>query len=716
MNTFIRRLNSALSLVRESWNQRRKGTTRKRRTRRTRLGIECLEDRQMLSASTAGFTLSGDNLYNSSGALIDSGVQAIAGSGGTSVFDLHSNGVLFDMNASGAYTQIDAGVQAIAGSGGTSVFDLHSNGVLFDMNASGAYTQIDTGVTSFAVRSDGDLYVLHTNQDLVLETPSGQHVKDFGAQQSIAMAGDGALFVLADSGLLQQIGADGQLHQVSFDLSLFTKLAATSDGRVYALDTGSELYVYTPGGGWTPVSSEVSSFAVGGNDQVYFLTNSNNAGGPGLVYETSSLAAGDRVIIGSGVVSIAVANNGDLRMENGSGVWYEETTPDQWTFGVNHPAAAAPYSVAQGSLFGPNGPVYQDVEQGQVGDCWLLASLAEVAARAPSDITSMFTYDGTAVENGSVVGVYTVRLYNKNDVPQDVIVDTELPNAGGQYDHPINGVLWVALAEKAYVEANGAGIVTSSHVGIDDYKALNGGDASWALQAITGKSSSDSPINGSSSGSPINGRSMTTALQNMTTAWQNGQLLAVATPPLASTATSAPSLNGVNIVSNHEYAVVGYNSTTQVFTLFNPWGVKGGYEQLPNGTLTFCGGTVTATWQQLAADFSITSTCSATSPQSVHLGNSGMLASDVNLGGSKSPGSLSVNLADAVFSTLGVQLRGGPAGSSNPNRPQHDRIADMLASSRADSAAQPSEDDVASVLAIHKRANALDALVHQLEG
>ena len=56
------------------------------------------------------------------------------------------------------------------------------------------------------------------------------------------------------------------------------------------------------------------------------------------------------------------------------------------TLASEHPAAATGYSNVNGTLFGPNGPSYLDVEQGGVGDCWLMASLAEVAARDPADV------------------------------------------------------------------------------------------------------------------------------------------------------------------------------------------------------------------------------------------------------------------------------------------------------------------------------------------
>ena len=68
----------------------------------------------------------------------------------------------------------------------------------------------------------------------------------------------------------------------------------------------------------------------------------------------------------------------------------------------------------QRTLFNNGGPSYLDVEQGEVGDCWLMASLAEVAARDPQDITNMFTYDGTTVDNGATVGLYTVRFFSSN--------------------------------------------------------------------------------------------------------------------------------------------------------------------------------------------------------------------------------------------------------------------------------------------------------------
>jgi hypothetical protein len=229
-----------------------------------------------------------------------------------------------------------------------------------------------------------------------------------------------------------------------------------------------------------------------------------------------------------------------------------------WSLGTSHPAAATAYSSVNGTLFGPNGPSYLDVSQGYLGDCWLLASLAETAARVPTDIKSMFLFDGSTVENGSQVNVYSVRFYDRNGVAHYVTVDTELPSGGTYYDRPVGGainavngsaspVLWVALAEKAYAEADAEGFVTTHNDGTNSYAVMNDGDSDWALQAITGKSASDFSINPS----------------NVVNAWNEGKLVVLCTSnPVSS-----------YIVPGHCYAMVGYNASGSApFEIFNPWG------------------------------------------------------------------------------------------------------------------------------------------------
>jgi hypothetical protein len=180
--------------------------------------------------------------------------------------------------------------------------------------------------------------------------------------------------------------------------------------------------------------------------------------------------------------------------------------------------------------------------------------LAEVAARDPADIQSMFTAAGTTVENGTVVSLYKVRLFNSNGVAGYFTVDTELPGGGSYYDQVTNGVLWVALAEKAYAEANGANWVTTSSEGSDSYNALNSGDPAWALQAITGKSANDFSINPT----------------NIAAAWNAGQLIV-----LGSSSAANDNLIVGDSQGTHAYAVVNYAaSSSNPFELYNPWGVS----------------------------------------------------------------------------------------------------------------------------------------------
>jgi hypothetical protein len=214
---------------------------------------------------------------------------------------------------------------------------------------------------------------------------------------------------------------------------------------------------------------------------------------------------------------------------------------------VDHPAAATAYTPVSGSLFGAGGPSYLDVHQGAVGDCWLLASLAEVAARKPADIQNMFSYAGTTVENGSTVSLYYVRFYDSSGYGHWFLVDTELPSGGGYYDHPANGVLWVALAEKAYAQANAAGVVTTGNEYSDSYGAMNNGYPTWALQAITGYGAGEYAINPS----------------DVVSAWNAGELVVLC--------TNSPSSS--YIVPSHCYALVAYNGSSGLpFEIYNPWG------------------------------------------------------------------------------------------------------------------------------------------------
>ncbi len=233
---------------------------------------------------------------------------------------------------------------------------------------------------------------------------------------------------------------------------------------------------------------------------------------------------------------------------------------------VAHPASPGIYQVANGTLFGPAGPVYTDVAQGNLGDCWLVASFAEAAARDPQLIRNMFTYLGVYRERGVAVQLYDVRFYNKNGQVKTVLVDNKFPMMRGtEYNDQVrNGVLWVALAEKAYVEAASLGYVTNSHTQTharvsDSYTDVVGGDPLWGLGAITGQAGGEAY---NFSGDNILTNIVTFSGSNVAAEMAAGNMVVIGT----GFTTTNPA-----IVGGHAYAVLGYNSATGLFTIFNPW-------------------------------------------------------------------------------------------------------------------------------------------------
>lgn len=239
---------------------------------------------------------------------------------------------------------------------------------------------------------------------------------------------------------------------------------------------------------------------------------------------------------------------------------------NKWFLGLDRPQASGTYQEAAGVLF-VDGPQFTDVRQGTVGDCSLMASLAETAFREPDTIAAMF------VDHGD--GTYTVAWHGPTDVYY-VTVDSWLPVAAGKfiygnYNHLADDAaneLWPALAEKAYAQLNEFGWSRAGFAGSgqNSYAAIDSGYIYAALSHITGQ-----PV------SPFNFVAGTNAWQSFVAAYQAGELIGFAT-------YSTPQLP--NVVSNHAYAVVGVDIDAQTVTLFNPWGIEHGLLTLQWSQLT----------------------------------------------------------------------------------------------------------------------------------
>ena len=120
-----------------------------------------------------------------------------------------------------------------------------------------------------------------------------------------------------------------------------------------------------------------------------------------------------------------------------------------------------------------------DIDQGQLGDCWLLSAIAAVA-EYPVRIERLFnhpTLDAALAAREERLGAYRITL-NVNGWWTNVIVDDYLPTIGGKPCFAKNvedpAELWAALMEKAFAKIFGS------------YSSITGGDALVALQDMTG--------------------------------------------------------------------------------------------------------------------------------------------------------------------------------------------------------------------------------------
>ena len=188
--------------------------------------------------------------------------------------------------------------------------------------------------------------------------------------------------------------------------------------------------------------------------------------------------------------------------------------------------------VKGGELF-KNGISGTDPEQNYIGDCYLMAAMSAIAKQDPDAIKNAFKKNAD--------GTYTVRLYDLKGgkaVPHDVTIDADLPRDGwyGYYYARAHDPkeLWPALLEKAFAARAGS------------YGKIEAGVPGEAMQAITGKPSSDIELRGKG----VNADAVFDQLK---------AALAAHKPVTAATLSdsSASKYTGTNIYADHTYTVWG---------------------------------------------------------------------------------------------------------------------------------------------------------------
>lgn len=244
---------------------------------------------------------------------------------------------------------------------------------------------------------------------------------------------------------------------------------------------------------------------------------------------------------------------------------------DKWFLGTDRPtltSSSLSYRAASGSLF-VGAPTHANEKQGMLGDCYLIAAIGSLGTTNPDAVRNMF------VDNGD--GTYTVRFYggtygayynsdgtigegfsNGVGVADYVTVDRLLPstlsgtfaysNYGASLSNSGN-VLWIALAEKAYAQWNASG--KSGRTPANTYSSIEGGWMSFVNAQVLGYNSTRY-----ASSNAANKAALVNALDA-------GRAVTVGT-------TGSSTL----MVSSHAYSITGYDSASDKFTIFNPWGTQ----------------------------------------------------------------------------------------------------------------------------------------------
>ena len=202
-------------------------------------------------------------------------------------------------------------------------------------------------------------------------------------------------------------------------------------------------------------------------------------------------------------------------------------------------------------LFASDGPAPDDVYQGSLGDCYLLAALSSVARASPGVIRQAM------VDLGD--GTFAVRLWRRTK-PVYIRVDADLPvspTGGLAYaDAGREGSLWVAIFEKAYALFRG---------GARGYEALAGG---WLTEIH--RAMGQTPVTGEGFAGPTE-----------LLAWTQRELAA---GNAVSFGTAEP--NGAPVFRRHAYMVdqviVDEEDRPLGIRLRNPWGVDGVKSRGPN--------------------------------------------------------------------------------------------------------------------------------------
>ena len=211
-------------------------------------------------------------------------------------------------------------------------------------------------------------------------------------------------------------------------------------------------------------------------------------------------------------------------------------------------------------LFGPNGPTVDDIEQGALGDCWMLAGLGSIADRNPEVIKANIVDFGDGT-----YGVHLGEFFYR--------VDADLPVA--QYGD----------TSLAYTGLGQGGVCGSR-----SSRRLTLTTACRERTATSQSRVALPPTSTTPSGSMVPGRlfsGMSSVRLSIRGRWgviknlfdQSGKAVTIGIGGTDQNETYNPG-SGNLLLSNHQYIMIGYqvNGFNQLSNVIlrNPWGIDGG--------------------------------------------------------------------------------------------------------------------------------------------
>jgi Calpain family cysteine protease len=347
----------------------------------------------------------------------------------------------------------------------------------------------------------------------------------YGNEMVVTMTGGTASIGVTAAGATLTVTASGRvIAQVAMPSALFIydrggTHAVAIDGTVSIRTT-----ITSVGGGTTSITSSQSNVSA-------WIDTTDTFNGQGAAHRIATLAGNVAKTTGT-----ALAN----------------------------PTDAGRTMKTTGSLWG-TGPVVSDANQGAIGDCYFVSSLAAFASIKPSTLAE------SAVDMGD--GTYIVQFIRAG-APVFVRVSNDISTSTGttyRFARPgTSGSVWAPIMEKAFAYFRS---------GVNTYASISGG---WMGEVYTA-------LGVASSTFWMSGMTESTLFSTVSSALSSGK-------PVTFGTTATPP----NLVGSHAYTLISATRDSNGIARYmvrNPWGVSG--TSIESST-----GYATLTFEQMMSNFS----------------------------------------------------------------------------------------------------------------